>query len=66
MTRQYTKYPKEHIEIIKPFLLLNIINRVPVREIAEKLEMNYATLKQMMNQSGIKVINVRHGYEEIK
>ncbi len=57
--RKYTKYPKEHIDIIKPFLVSNIKNGVPVKEIALKLGMNYETLTRMMYRNNIWVRNER-------
>ena len=63
MTRKYTKYGAEHIDIIRPFIILNIINRVPVKCIADKLDMSYDTLAKMMYKNDIRVINVRRGHE---
>ena len=66
MTRKYIKYGAEHINIIKPFIILNIINRVPVKCIADKLDMSYDTLAKMMYKNGIRVIDVRYGSKKIK
>ena len=66
MNRQYTKYGAEHINIIKPFSILNIINRVPVKCTADKLDMSYDTLAKMMYKNGIRVIDVRYGSKKIK